>query len=464
MTGLTQELARRAVGLSFDAFPDNVVHWAKAAIVDTLGVTIAGSDEPVVNLVRETLGVDGRTGPCRILGRKGFRAKSLDAALINGVAGHVHDFDDCSIILDGHPTVPMVPAMLALAEELDRSGREMIEAYVAGFEVEVHIARYLSGGDLRPTDKIPLGERGWHPTGVLGTLGCAIACARLLRLDADATAVALAVAASSAAGLRANSGTMTKSLHAGHASRNGLWAAMLASRGFTANREALEHRLGYFSAYQGPGEYGAYPGIETFGKVFELSYPGVSIKPYPCCSYTFPAIDAAVDIARTHGLSADDIAEVRVRMHERCVGNVDRPDPKTRLDAKFSTQYVTACGLLARQVVLEDFEGDAFKRVDVRDFMQRVTLGTHAEDDLFLGYVEIRTKDGRSFEAKASTKFGRGPDDPMPADDFKAKFINCASRILPAFVAEELFASFDRLEDVVSVRRVLDVIDEPAFA
>ncbi|MGV6873485.1 MmgE/PrpD family protein [Pseudochelatococcus sp. B33] len=467
MNGITQELSRRASELNFDELPDDVARWAKIAIADTVGVMLAGAHEPAVELARRTLGIAGNDGAgndriCRVLGHRDFRTSALNAALLNGVASHVHDFDDCSIILDGHPTVPMVPAILALAEQHDHTGRDVIEAYVAGYEVEVHVARYLNGGQLRPSDALPIGERGWHPTGVLGTLGCAVACARLLRLSGTQTATALSIAASSAAGLRGNSGTMTKSLHVGHANRNGLWAALLAREGFTANPAVLEHRFGYFRAYNGPGDYGSYDGLDTFGKTFELSYPGVSIKPYPCCSYTFPAIDAAIALARRHDLAVDAIAEVEVRLHERCIGNVNRPDPKTTLDAKFSTQYVTACGLSARQVVLEDFEGDAFMRPGHRDVMARIRMGSHAEDDLFLGRVDIRMRDGATHSSSASTKFGRGPDDPMTDEEFRSKFVGCAARTVTPEAAESLFDRFDRLETADSMRRVLDAAVIPS--
>ena len=239
MTSLTSELAARAAGLSLDGLPPEVRHWACRAIADTVACAIAGAGQEVVRHVQSVLPM--APGAAALIGQNG-RAHVLDAAQLNGIAAHALDFDDCNLEMDGHPSVSIVPALIALADHLDCTGAEVLCAYVAGVEAEIRIARLSNPAHT---------DRGWHPTVTFGVIGAAIACARLLRLAPAQMAVAIGIAASTAAGLRANSGTMTKPLHAGQANRNGLQAALLAQAGVTANPTALEHKFGFMAAFNG---------------------------------------------------------------------------------------------------------------------------------------------------------------------------------------------------------------------
>src|SRR3954452_12417619 len=236
---LLEGIAERIGRIAFADLPPEAVHWAKTAILDTVGVTLAGAAEPCTQIVARVLaaGTGAGSGECLIFGSD-RRAAPLDAALINGTAAHALDFDDVSNSMGGHPSAPIVPALFAAGEILDSTGREFIAAYVAGFETETRIGR---GVNLHHY------EKGWHPTATLGVFGAAAACCHLMGLDRAKTAQALAIAASLASGIKANFGTMTKPLHVGHTARNGLFAAMLAREGFTANDAALEHRQGFLS-------------------------------------------------------------------------------------------------------------------------------------------------------------------------------------------------------------------------
>ena len=206
---IATELATRIVGMGFDALPPEAVHWAKVGVLDFVGVTLAGHAEPCAQLLAR---VSAASGPALVFG-SGRRAAPLDAALINGTASHALDFDDCSDTMGGHPSAQVLTALFALADTLDVnggevSGRDLLAAYVAGFETETRIGRAVNFHHY---------EKGWHPTATLGVFGAAAACAHLLRLDPGAIATALAIAASLSAGLKANFGTMTKPLHVGHA-------------------------------------------------------------------------------------------------------------------------------------------------------------------------------------------------------------------------------------------------------
>ncbi|HEV2007472.1 MAG TPA: MmgE/PrpD family protein, partial [Burkholderiales bacterium] len=242
---LALELAKRINALRYEELPPQAVHWAKVGILDTVGVTIAGSSDPSARIVARTLG--SATGLARVFGDD-KRVGALDAALINGTASHALDFDDCNNTLGGHPSAPILPALFALTDETGANGRDFIAAYVAGFETECKISLGVNFYQY---------TRGWHPTTTIGVFGAAAACARLLRLDDGQTATALAIAASLAAGIKSNFGTMVKPLHVGHCARSGLFAALLARDGFTASPVAFEHKQGYFEVFNGAGNYDA---------------------------------------------------------------------------------------------------------------------------------------------------------------------------------------------------------------
>ena len=239
------ELSNKIKSLQFNTLSADAVHWAKVGILDTVGVTIAGAQEDATRIV---LGVSGSaSGPSLVFGHA-RRIGALDAALVNGTASHALDFDDCNNTLGGHPSVPILPALFALADETGATGKDFIAAYVAGFETECKLSMVVNFYQY---------TRGWHPTTTIGVFGSAAACAHLLKLSVEQTATALSIAASLAAGVKSNFGTMTKPLHVGHCARSGLFAALLARDGFTAGAQAFEHKQGYFEVFNGAGNYDA---------------------------------------------------------------------------------------------------------------------------------------------------------------------------------------------------------------
>lgn len=438
MTSLTPELAARAAGLSLHDLPPEVRHWACRAIADTLACAIAGAGQEPVSRVQSVLPM--APGVSALIGQAG-RAHMLDAAQINGIAAHALDFDDCNLEMDGHPSVSVVSALFALADHLDCTGAEVLCAYVAGVEAEIRIARLSNPAHA---------DRGWHPTVTFGVIGAAIACARLLRLLPAQMAVAIGIAASAAAGLRANSGTMTKPLHAGQANRNGLQAALLAQAGVTANPATLEHRFGFLAAFNGGLPADVAPALDGWGQDFALLRPGIAIKQYPCCAFIHCAIDAAA--ALRPQIAGAEIAAVEVWLHPRRLRNIDRPDPRDGLDAKFSTQYLTARALRAGTVGFADFEPSRLSDVPTRALAARVRLAAHDQTDLSLGEVRVSLADGRQLSASASVAMGRGPANPMTPAEVQAKFDDCTRAVLPAAQREALLARLTALDSEPSMR------------
>ena len=227
--GLARQLAERVAALRHEDFPPEATHWGKVALLDTLGVTLAGSVEEAPHIVEDVLELHAGEGPCLVLGAS-RRVRPLDAALVNGTAAHALDYDNTAKNLGGHVSAVIFPALIAAAEVHGAGGRDLLLAHAAGYEVGAAIGRCVNPHHT---------ERGWHPTATVGVFAVTAACAKLLKLTAAQGETALALATSLAAGTKANFGTMTKPLHAGLCARSGLLAVLLARKGFTADRKSV---------------------------------------------------------------------------------------------------------------------------------------------------------------------------------------------------------------------------------
>lgn len=450
---IAQDLAARINALTYENFPSEAVHWAKIAIADTIGVALAGAVEDTAKIPERVLGAGNMPGSSLVWGRS-YRTRALDAALINGTASHAFDFDDCSNTLGGHPSAPIVPVALAIGEEVGATGQEYVEAYIAGFEAETRVAR---GVHMHHYTK------GWHPTATLGIFGAIAACGKLLKLNDDQLATALAIGVSEAAGVKANFGTMTKPLHVGLTARNGLFACLMAKEGFTASMEAFEHKQGYLEVFNGAGTYDVAKMLDGWGEPLDLIEPGVMIKQYPCCGSTHMAIDAAVPLHAKLSPSVEDIEKIEIETHEQRLEHTNRPDPLGELAAKFSVQYVVCRALIDGKVVLENFENEAYMDPGMRSLLPKVTAASHA-DDPYTGIVTVTLKDGSTHTEQARTPFGRGPENPMSADELKAKFIDCATRVLPSDAAERLHAALWDIENLKSVGEITTAMELPPGA
>src|SRR6185436_160387 len=298
------------------------------------------------------------------------RTSALDAALVNGTASHALDYDDVSGVLGGHHSAPVTAPIFALGEQLKVSGRQALAAYIIGVETEVRLSRAVNFHHY---------DKGWHPTATLGTFGAAASAAHLLGLDVAKTAKALALAASFACGLKANFGTMTKPLHVGHIGRNGLFAALIAERGFESNPAALEHKQGWLEVFNGKGTYWPERMFENWGSPWEIETAEMGLKQFPCCGSTHPAITMALKLRKEEGLTADAIAGIEILAHPRRLPHTNNPNPITPLQAKFSIQYATARALTDGAVRIRDFEGEAVMEERVRHLLPRITTGPHPE-------------------------------------------------------------------------------------
>lgn len=448
-----QTLIERLAGLVHSFEPRHLTAPAlevtRTAIIDTLGVTLAGSLEPCVALLLRTAGVADAPGPCTLLG-SARKASALDAALVNGTASHALDYDDFSQPFGGHHSVPLVAPLIALAEQHALSGAQLIASYVVGVEAEIHLARAVNFHHY---------DKGWHPTSTLGVFGAAAACGHMLRLDARQLATALAIAASMASGIKANFGTMVKPLHVGQCTRNGLLAALLAQSGYDANHAVLEHKQGFLNVYNGPGHYDTAQLFAHWADPLEVTRPTLGLKQFPCCGSTHPAVEMMLRLRREESITAADVERVDIMMHVRRLPHTDNPDPRTPLAAKFSVQYAVARALLDGALRLRDFEGEAFQAHDVRAIMRKTHARAHPdmpEDGAkqFGAEVRVTLRDGRVLSRRIDDLIGRGGDNPLSAQELWEKFHDCATRALPEASALKLFERLRSLETVPDVSQL----------
>lgn len=449
--GLALDLAERSVALDSGNFDPEAVRWARDAIADMVGCALLGVN---TDTTRAACDSDmGTPGPCLVLGSK-RRLGMLEAAFVNGTSGHALDYDDTSKSLSGHPTVIIVPGLLALAETREASGRDFVDAYIVGVELATRFARGVNFHHY---------EKGWHPTATLGIFGAAAACARLMKLDAAATANALAIAASLACGVKANFGTPTKPVHAGIAARNGLFAALMAAEGVAASADAFEHSQGFLEVFNGTGNYDVSRMLAGWGEPLDLLAPGISIKKYPCVYSVHGAIDAAIDIHRTDGPSPAAIERVTVRMHRRrMLPHVQNP-ATSALNAKFSLPYAVARALVTGAVKLEHFEDEALHDPDIVRVMGLVAMEPHQDDSNDYGAeVVVALSDGTQSRSEVASPLGRGPEAPLPPSMLREKFLDCAGHAIDADGAAEVFDMLMRLDRLPTIRDLTARIEAAA--
>jgi len=329
--GITRRLAASVWGLRYDEIPATALEVARHCLVDFLGCALAGAREPLVEILIAEVAEPERATSASLIGRS-ERAAPMTAALINGAAGHALDFDDTHTTMTGHPSVPVLPALLALAEAEGTSGRQLLGALVAGVELECRLGALMG---------VPHYATGFHATATLGAFGAAAACAHLLALDEGQWLHALGLAATQAAGLRASFGTMAKPLHAGRAASNGLLAVLLARRGFTSQPAIVEAAHGFAATHGTPDV--SEDLLETYAGRFLIR--DTLFKYHAACYLTHAAVEAARALRTDHAIDAATISAVEVRVAPPVLDVCNIAAPRTGLEAKFSLPATTALAL-----------------------------------------------------------------------------------------------------------------------
>lgn len=441
--GFTHLLAQWISAVQDDAIGTTAFTWARHAMLDWLAVCIAGAREPLVDMLAAEY-AGSRDLRCGLLGRTAH-ANPGEAALINGAAGHALDFDDVATSMRGHPTVPVAPAALALAQVCNASGKDLLRALIVGHEVESQIGKVVGGAHY---------QLGFHCTGTIGTLGAAAACAALRKLDAVTTAHALGLAATQAAGLKCMFGTMAKPLHAGKAAMNGLMAVQLAARGFTAHESAIECEQGFARALV--LQAGAFPAAMDMSGGMAIAQ--TLFKYHASCYLTHAAIEAVGQARQKHGLSLDAMASMTIVVSPVHRGVCDIENPQTGLAVKFALQHLAAMALDgAPTSSLELYSQRSALEPRYLQARQRIALRVEPAERHHAAAVLIRTRDGREIREEA--------DVGIPASDLNAQWERLTAKahavvtpIIGPARFERLVAAVQALEHSPSVNTLFEAI------
>jgi 2-methylcitrate dehydratase PrpD len=430
-------------GFDLKRVPPLALERAHTAVIDTVGVMLAGSRSEPAALVLEIVRAEAAAPKASIVGQS-LRSSPQLAALANGVAGHALDFD--FTYMQGQLVAPVIPALLPLAEASGATQAELLAAFIAGFEVCSRLSRASPDHNTG----------GWHGTSTIGTIGAAAACAKLMKLPASAIPDALGIAVSMAGGVYANYGTMTKPLHAGQAARNAVLAAELGARGFTANRAAIEARGGFVGTFS-RGLAWQPQAFADLGEKFDIAERGFRPKRYPCGGVIHTGIDAALklreDLQRA-GLSARDIVAIKAGISRYAAERAGEQYPANTEAAKFNLQYVVAYSFVHGAPGLAAFGEAAIGDAQVKDLAGRVAVAidpqfADARGD-YPTRLAVTLKDGRTLEELRVYASGT-KENPMSPAQMAEKFFDCAKEAVSADAAKQIFATLSTLGEQPSL-------------
>ncbi len=433
---LRQILAEFVVGFDLRQVPAQVIERARVALIDTIGVAVAGSHEEVAHIVAEMVKAEGSAPQCTVIGQS-LRASPQLAALANGVANHAMDYD--FTFLNGQSVAAVIPALLPVAETTKATPADVLGAFIVGCEVAARINR--SG--LRMGN-----DGGWHITGIIGVIATTAACCKLMKLPVDQVADAIGMAVSLSSGIAVNYGTMTKPLHCGNAARNGVMAAALASKGFTSHAAAFEGNNGFFASFNRalPADFAPF---KDLGQRWDLIQIGFQTKYYPCGGRGHTPIEAALMLREKIGSRLAEISNIHCLVSPSSAKRINTNYPGDVEAAKFSAAYVIAYSLVHGIPKIKAFTPEALKDPRTIAMAKLVTAGADPQlGDAFgesPSILKITLKGGETFEQRRDYATGSAKIPLTPAQ-LEEKFMDCATQTVSADTAKKLFAFVNTFE------------------
>jgi len=422
---------------------------AQQAIHDVVGCMVAGAGDEGSARLRSTIASYG-SGPATVIGSE-VKAPVPWAALANGMAAHALDFDDNYLPGFTHATAVLIPALLGLAEEIDATGSQLMDAYIVGLEMQAAVGRGVNRAHY---------DMGWHATSTVGCIGTAAACGRLLGLNRDRMTHALSLGVSMASGAKVQFGTMTKPYHAGMAAKNAVLAAQLARNDFQARESALEGPLGFRDLYSSDESQGWDHIVPKLGKPLAIEEFGLAPKLYPCCGAAHKVLDVVLALRKEHGFTADDVAKVETLVEFGNKRNLMYADPKQEMEARFSMNYCVAVALMYGRLSLADFTPQAINRPEVKKLLPLVTMdayeeGAHGSDPTVrmphkatISLINGQTLTGESTWPRGTIH------NPFDEVDLTEKFRDCCEGFLVPADLEALQGILNNLAELESVRRL----------
>ncbi len=456
LKGSTRAVVDFVTTATLEGFPPDVLAQGKRCLVDGFAVILAGSTVKGSAIVRQYIrSITDKPG-ASILGPERMTAPAPQAALANGASGHAMDFDDTQLSttpdrtygLLTHPTVPALASTLAVAEQQHASGAAFLEAFLTAFEVECKIAEAIDPEHYK---------RGFHSTGTAGTFAGAAGAALLLKLDTTRAAHAIGIAASLAAGLRVNFGSMTKPLHAARAAESGIFAATLASNGFTAGDDGLDGQWGYFQVFGGGADLQRL--IGALGRPYAIVNPGVSVKPYACGSLSHPSMDAMLKLVTENDIKPAQIKAVRLRAGSNILEPLRYKTAKTELEAKFCVPFLLGVIALRRKAGIQEFTDEFVASAPIQQMMTKVTSVFDPKIeamgfDKIRSIVEVDLTDGRTLVQPSDERYRGSPAWPFTQAELHERFSDCASPLLSKDRIQQAIGQIETVETLKDIREL----------
>jgi 2-methylcitrate dehydratase PrpD len=436
----TKELASYIDSSRAEQIPADVIHESKRALLNFVGCAVGGSGEPAVETAIRALSPYSGHPSARLLARK-ERFDPLHAALINGISGHVYEYDDTTPMNYIHPTPPVASALFAHASARPVSGRDFLHAFVMGFEAESRV-----GNAVYPSHY----SAGWHITATAGVFGAAGATGKLLGLSTQQMIWAMGLAATQAAGLREMFGSMAKSFHAGRAAQNGYASAVLAKGDFTAGEQAIEGPRG-FAAVQA-AQYDLSKITAGLGEDFQIRYN--TYKPYPCGIVVHPTIDGCIELYRRYRPAPESINAVRVRVAPLVLDLCNKRDIRQGLDSKYSIYHSAAVGLVRGKAGLQEYTNDAADDPMIRRVRERVTAIADASITEDQSGIEVKLENGETISHFVELSLGNLRR-PLTDRQLEDKFRDQAVLTLPPAQVDDLIALCWRLDELNQVSELV---------
>ena len=447
---VTERFATFVAETDYSALSPRAIENAKLHILDTLGVALAGYEHPVANIVLDYCRFMGGTPDVTIIGSSEKTSVPM-GAFANGLLAHAIDYDDWDAIARvGHPSCQIVASSLSAGEATGASGKDFLTAYVVGIEIATQMS--AASPDII--------KRGFHSTPIYGSMGSAAAAASMLKLKTNQVRAAFGIAASAAGGLFRQQGSMVKPFHAGNGARNGVEAALLAQRGFTADEAIIENPIGFCDTFFfGDNTCDYEKMLDGLGKPFYVDSPGLSFKLHPCSAPQFLAADATLHLLRQHSIRFEDIESVELRLNPFRYDRHYRPTVQSGLQGKFTTNYVCAVAILDGRLERASFSDAKTREPKVQEAMNKVKVirdETIPERGEYCP-VAMKLKDGRTVQYTATIQKGHAKN-PLTENEVEEKFRSNASVMISQDQAEEIIACVHSLEKLGNVRELTKLL------
>lgn len=438
----TQKIVDFILDTRFEDIPAEAVQNAKGRVLDSIGVSFPGWKEPHGKVLTEYIEDVGGNPQASII-QYGKKVDAVNAAFINGTLMHAIDYDDHFIL--SHSTVCILPAALAVAEKVGATGEETLAAYIIGNEVYTKIQQVTT---TEPW------YRGFHGTGIWGSLGAVAAAGRLLKLDKQQMRMAFGIACSSFSGLKRNMGTMTKPYHAGRAAEAGVRAAILAKYGFTSHPEAFEGNFGYIQTFCSDPQWQF---LDQLGKRWDYVVRPCWIKPHPSCGGTHSAMNGMMELLHEYPqIVEENVERIDVGMNQGGVDSLYYPDPQTIFEAKFSMQFCIALVLHYRRWGLTLHTMEVINDPEMRALYPKIHLYVDEALDKEIprdftddhAIVKVTMKDGTVYTKRATLA-------KLSIEQIKEKFFDCTSLVIEKDRSERIADQVLNLEKQADINALM---------